>query len=298
MVSEEQVRWFDRPLNATIVGGVVVLAIGWGVPEAISQATTLNVPAWVYVVVVLAAVILMSAVIPFLRRQTWGRLATWRPLTTSTAINGQVDFAHDAGFRSGVASANEETKTLLANQLIKHREEQLSSDMILAKQDAEIAAYKSELADRREALKVAQAEIDRLSEALASLPPTADDPLSQLPPPRPRWRLIPPSKRTDNFRDDGKFLLKNLIAGSVAKHVRLDNDGDGQFDFEDAAFWPDVSGEQTVTFAGEFARVDRAGDVLLKLTYLDHEGRECRTRYWLNVDGTVNEINENGPLSI
>ncbi len=135
--------------------------------------------------------------------------------------------------------------------------------------------------------------VAELSEAVAkkgaAQPEAADAPI-EYPPPAPRWRIIPPSRRTDDNQDDGKFLLENLISGSVARNVRLDNDDVGQFDFEDGAFWPDLSGVQAVTFAGSFAHVDRDGDLKIRLSYYDHLGRVSHKYFWLNVDGTVKAI--------
>lgn len=89
-MNEEQPRWYDRQLASNVVGGVVVAVLVWFVPWVISEATKAKVPWWVYLIVLGAALLLGSAVVPTWRRAIWGNArrfikwaATIRPLTAA-----------------------------------------------------------------------------------------------------------------------------------------------------------------------------------------------------------------------
>jgi hypothetical protein len=113
-----------------------------------------------------------------------------------------------------------------------------------------------------------------------------------IPSPLPRWRLVHPDRREDDNADDGKYLLRNLIEGSVAKNVRIENGGMGYFDFEDGAFWSDFSGVKSGAFGGTIVTADGNGDIWLKLTYLDSLGKSRYVIYLVNKNGRVREMTD------
>lgn len=133
-----------------------------------------------------------------------------------------------------------------------------------------------------------------ISTSQTAMPDPWDIPSAPAAPPlpEPRWRLTAPSRRTDPNQNDGGYLVQNLIEGSVARNVRIDNDGAGYFDFEDGAFWADLSGVNSAAFGGEIVESDQAGDVRLRLSYLDQYNRSRALLYWVNRDGRVREIPE------
>lgn len=179
----------------------------------------------------------------------------------------------------------------LSNQL--HDERRRAETLVHAVEDLhrgqealklEIDALKVELGALAESSLTAEAEArKRTVEAESIQQPHA---------PEPRWRLVSPRNRTDNNQYDGKYIVQNLVESSIARNVRLDNDGVGHFDFVDGAYWPDVSGLSTVTLDGEITAADTEGDVRLSLTWLD-ENNQTRTQlYWLNTDGSVKPIHQ------
>jgi len=88
------------------------------------------------------------------------------------------------------------------------------------------------------------------------------------PPPEPRWKLVRMSGAEDV---KCRFTISNLVPGSVALNVRMDNLGQGMFSFDDAAFWPDLSGESSGDFSGVIRSTNAVNRIHLKLTWLNHK---------------------------
>ncbi|WP_022884688.1 hypothetical protein [Glaciibacter superstes] len=108
-MNDSRLAWYDRTLNATVVGGVVVFAVTWFVPWAISEATKAKAPAWAYLVVAGVALIVASLVVPPWRRLIWNNVAKdvkWffaiRPITRR-----KKELLEQAGYdrRSGEVAA-------------------------------------------------------------------------------------------------------------------------------------------------------------------------------------------------
>jgi hypothetical protein len=114
-----------------------------------------------------------------------------------------------------------------------------------------------------------------------------------IPSPQPRWRLEAPQDLDDSSHDGRRYSLRNLIENSVAKNVRIENSGnDGYFDFEDGAFWPDLSGLRSGGFNGAITRADPQGDVRLRLSYFDGRGEERNVYYLVNRNGRVRQLSD------
>lgn len=190
--------------------------------------------------------------------------------------------------RLGDASIDQVRTSLEKASLLlvtRQKEEQKRVDVLLREVEdlnKQQRVLQKQLADVRESAMVASVDETAMPESAPSSP---SPPL-----PLPRWRLIDPRNRDDAHLEDGKFLILNLVEGSVAKNVRLDNDGAGYFDFKDGASWPQISAGDMWTFEGEIARTDRAGEVRLKLTWLDEENRQHSMYYWHHRDGTFRPI--------
>lgn len=82
--SKPPTLWYDRPLVANVLGGLIVGCLIWIVPWLISEGTKAKVPLRVYLIVAAAALVLSSATIPVWRRATWWNL--WAFLKWAAAI--------------------------------------------------------------------------------------------------------------------------------------------------------------------------------------------------------------------
>lgn len=97
---------------------------------------------------------------------------------------------------------------------------------------------------------------------------------TKLPAPEPRWKFYAVSDDDSEVR---RYAIVNLVPGSVALNVRMDNSNyGGRFSFDDAAFWPDLSGEARGEFSGQITSTDENNRVRLRLAWLD-ENRATQT---------------------
>lgn len=288
--------WVQTTAGVITVNGVVTAVVSSVVTAIINNAGTLP---WssiflTFGVVAVAVFLILSLARKRLREAIWARPARWlwslRPITVRRhkreldAANKRVDdLARNADVAIGQVRTSLEKVTLnIATQLGESKER---VDTIMNAVE-DLDKSQKGLRGKLDAMVVAATPTDgdidpwALPSAMPSSPPA----------PAPRWRLVDPRNRTDQHQDDGKFILQNLVDNSVARNVRLDNNGVGHFEFEDGAFWPDVSGVQTVTFSGEIVEADNEGDVRLSLDWLDENNRRFTQLYWLNRDGRFRQI--------
>lgn len=103
-----------------------------------------------------------------------------------------------------------------------------------------------------------------------------------LPAPEPRWKFLGTSTSDDVLNEVYRFKVVNLMPGSVVLNARMDNNPNtyGSFSFDDAAFWPDLSGEAEGEFTGEVVGTDESGHVTLVLSWFD-ENHAQQTKNWL-----------------
>ncbi|MEV7607904.1 hypothetical protein AB0N61_00315 [Microbacterium sp. NPDC089320] len=99
---------------------------------------------------------------------------------------------------------------------------------------------------------------------------------TKLPGPEPRWKLVTLKSDAPNAQ---RYAILNLVPGSVAMNVRMDNSDSGWFSFDDAAFWPDLSGESRGEFGGVVTSTDERNKAQLVLTWFD-ENREKKSMYF------------------
>ncbi|WP_144882526.1 hypothetical protein [Microbacterium paraoxydans] len=107
--------------------------------------------------------------------------------------------------------------------------------------------------------------------------PWGDLVAAPLPGPEPRWKLLSLDGTEGRAR---RYAIANLVPESVALNVRMDNSSTGWFSFDDAAFWPDLSGESRGEFKGEVTSTDNFNNARLKLTWFD-ENRVRQTMFFV-----------------
>lgn len=288
--------WVQTTAGVIIINGVVTAVVSSVVTAIINNAGTLpwNSIFLTFGVVAVATFMILSLARRQLRDAIWARPARWlwslrlvtvrRQKRELDAANKRVDdLARNADLAIGQLRTSIEKVALnIATQLGDSKER--------------VDTIMNAVEDLDEAQKGLRGKLDTM--VVAPAPTNGDEDTwalpsampSSPPAPAPRWRLVDPRNRTDQHQDDGKFILQNLVANSIALNVRLDNNGVGQFEFEDGAFWPEVSGVQTVTFSGAIVESDREGDVRLSLDWLDENNHRFTQLYWLNRDGRFRQI--------
>ena len=71
MTEKDETKWYQRPFQATVAGGVVAGLSLWGLAQIWDAATAAKLPAWTYVVVGLLLFAGVSAILPASRRAVW-----------------------------------------------------------------------------------------------------------------------------------------------------------------------------------------------------------------------------------
>jgi hypothetical protein len=137
----------------------------------------------------------------------------------------------------------------------------------------EILAGHSEALDDQFAKGRVAGRAEVFAEKTPALPPP--------PPPEPRWVL------TELAESKGRLVayeIANLIPGSVALNARIDPSRKSAFRFDDAAFWPNLSGEASGVFRGRVTDSGAKAGFNLVLSWLD-ANRNQQTESW-NVPAT------------
>jgi hypothetical protein len=288
-----RLRWVQTTAGVIVVNGIVTAVVSSIVTAIINNAGTLP---WgsillTFGVIAVAVFLLLSIIRKRLRETIWARPArwtwSWRPVSArrharelQATTKGLGDLATKADLAIGQVRTSLEKVTL--SLATKQNESQERVDVIMNGVEDLDKQYKA-LRGALDASRKPSSTIDAAADVRA-------DVMTVELAPAPRWRLVDPRNRTDQNQDDGKFIIQNLVKNSVARNVRLDNDGVGHFEFEDGAFWPDFSGIQTWSFGGEIVDSDSQGDVRLQLSWLDESNRQFSQLYWLNRDGTFRPI--------
>ncbi|MCR2825016.1 hypothetical protein [Microbacterium sp. zg.Y909] len=118
--------------------------------------------------------------------------------------------------------------------------------------------------------KVRELEKDRaaLKQRLEEPQTSASLPTPITPRLAPRWRL---QFHGGDLLYDHTYVLANLVPGSAAYRVRLENapKSGGRFEFKSAAAWTDLSGEREVTFVGEITHTNEDNHFSLQLEWFD-----------------------------
>lgn len=277
-------KWFHRNLWSALLtvpaSAAFTALFAWLGPQLVSVA----VPAWVYVALAVALVVVVSVVVKPLRRM-WKRAGAFVRsirVTTELRIQSRItratssmmtfDAAEALAIRAraikdreretAVAAEQIETQKLrAANAHLQHEQARLKqklhesnqslSEAVEAAQATEVKfsdAY-TELWHARRRITQLEGEVNglrgELSEAQESL--AAGQPT--LPRPRPRWAVEVVNA------GEGEWVLRNLVARSVAREVRLDIQSG--FRFESGAHWEDLSGENAGELYGEYVSSDR-----------------------------------------
>lgn len=127
---------------------------------------------------------------------------------------------------------------------------------------AELEKLKKKLVDVMVENRIASGGEGQEAGSLISVAPT------KLPGPAPRWKLM--ALKSDSAGSQ-RYAIVNLIPGSVAMNVRMDNANSGWISFDDAAFWPDLSGESRGEFGGRVTSVNEQNKADLMLTWFDED---------------------------
>ncbi|MHA6694646.1 hypothetical protein [Homoserinimonas sp. A520] len=295
MTDTGRASWVHTPTGVIIVNGVIAAIVGAVTGWVLNNASSIpwDRVLWIGLAVAGAAFIALSLLVKRLREMIWRRPVVWvwslRPVTARRHAR-ELAAAEEA--RRALAmradKALDQIRTSLQGVTLQFAT-QLGDNKqrvdLVVKAVEDLDKHLKAINDRSAALT-----IDQKSNAPAT--PAAEKPSqSEVLPasPLPRWRLIHPDRRDDAQAADGQFLLQNLIDGSIAKNVRIENTGEGYFEFEDAAFWSDMSGKKSNTFGGTIAKTEPSGSVQLRVSYLDYLERERDVLFLVNRDGSVRQ---------
>jgi len=263
--TEPKTPWYDRNLASAIAGGLIVAAVVWGAPQAISLISKTHVPWWVYLLIAGVVLALVTVVIPALRRGIWGNLAaairllgTVRVTTTKRLKDRDV-----AAVARG--SAAMEAKTRAWQQLMVSGGKLLGVSTLATQKDLDQAKAIRDLAEQESAgrhKKELRQEYERgWKDGKEATQPAK----SPLPPPAPRWTLIQMASKGR----ERTFRVKNLMPGSVANNVRMETREGNVVLWQDAAFWPDLSGEATGDFKVKLTDAGSYSAFTFRMSWLD-----------------------------
>jgi hypothetical protein len=278
-----------------IVNGVIAAIVGAVTGWVLNNASSIpwDRVLWIGLAVAGAVFIALSLLVKRLREMIWRRPIVWvwslRPVTSRRHAR-ELAAAEDARRELAMHAdkAFDQIRTSLQRVTLQFAT-QLGDNKqrvdLVVKAVEDLDKHLKAINDRSAALT-----IDQKSNAPAT-PPAEKPPQSEVlaASPLPRWRLIHPDRRDDAQPADGRFLLQNLIDASIAKNVRIENTGEGYFEFEDAAFWSDMSGKKSNTFGGTIAKTEPSGSVQLRVSYLDYLERERDVLFLVNRDGSVRQ---------
>lgn len=99
-----------------------------------------------------------------------------------------------------------------------------------------------------------------------------------LPPPEPRWALLRLSGG-DNWKRT--YEVRNLMPDSSAFNVRVDASSKGAFHFDDAAFWKDLSGENSGQFKGRVSKSGAKSGFNIVLSWLNENQAWQSEKWWV-----------------
>lgn len=266
------------------INGVIAAVVGAVTTWVLNNASTIAWDRVVYVGigVAIGVFLILTIVVKRLRELIWRRsvrwLWSWRPVSARR-------HARELALAREAADAGENAVRDLA----------VRADAAIAQVRDSLQrvtlTIATQMNENKSAVEELRKDLDRAAAKESAAQPEPTQP-RVIPSPAPRWRLVAPSERIDQNADDGKYLLQNLIPGSVAKNVRVENDGVGYFDFEDGAFWLDMSGVKSNGFGGTITRADHAGNIRLRLSYYDSLVKERHVYFSVNRDGRIRQLSD------
>ena len=224
-------------------------AVVWGVPLALNALANAQILWWVYLMVLVVALVTVSALIPALRRATWGRL----PLRVTTV------------------------KRREAFGRLK-RQEALDS---LSEQARPIVADAVKKADERRQVSRAQSEKDTKEAfdlGFQHGQATATPAKPVVPLPKPRWRVYFAPRQPDD--QTTRMVLENLMPRSAAHEVRLDASAE-LFRVTSAGQWEDLSGEAKGEFLGVSTAYGDYNGITFHISWYDESGSQQQDTYEL-----------------
>lgn len=133
----------------------------------------------------------------------------------------------------------------------------------------------AKLASSVTALSKEQFEQNAEVAALTARPPAS------IPAPDPRWVLTRSNARVGSF---DRYTIQNLIPGSFAYNVRLDNGATGAVTLGDKAFFEDLSGEASGIFLVRVDRIDSDGEAAIKVSWVNQSGAALSETLYIKGD--------------
>lgn len=265
------VPWGQTTAGILVIQGIVTAVVSALVTWLINQAQGLDPAqlALTFVIVLVVVFLLVSLFVPRVRRAVYVAPFKWLSGLRVSTRRG----------RETVSGAFEAKVNERAKQIIADMEPPKPSSAELSRMSAEV--------NQRDATIILQTQrIGELTAERDALQQEVDDargPHFGLPSPEPRWKIIERGWTDPDPESpfmERKYALANIVPESVALNVRLEDNG-SLFDFSDAGFWRDLSGEAEGWFAGTLIGQGRTDGVSLMLSWLD-EDHETRTQ-WIRV---------------
>ncbi|WP_156458731.1 hypothetical protein [Microbacterium sp. Leaf179] len=278
MVWNEFWEWADGNLGATIIGGLLVIAI----VGVFSRLPRLG---------------------PHVRsglRRAWRWAYSWRPVSSrrharelaALAENTrEADVARQAmGQRADTAinAVRESIPNVVLTILTQMNEQKEAAATRMADIEKEVARLKKVVDVKAPSNPAWITDADRVDVVKAPEVPTPD----------PRWRLSNVTSEKDRRVGVSRYRIENLIPGSVALGVRMDNaDGTyGSFAFDDAAYWPKLSGIAFGEFSGTIRGTDEEGFVYVRLSWTDEVKSKRSASFTLRSSSASEPPQEGAPF--
>jgi hypothetical protein len=266
MGTDVHTPWSQTITGALFINGVVTAVVSVGTTWVINNAAQLPWPLIVTTFLVVGVVVFLLASLfqKRLREAIWVRPARWLSGLRVTTKK-QRDAAGRTATKKGLALANDNTKALIAAEMVRaERAEKEVDDLKVQIEGLQLGLRmaKSKVSEAEEAAQAARAEL-----ATRQARPGA----SKLPRPAPRWRIY-----ADEDEPDGlDFLIANTVPRSVAREVRIEPDED--MEVLDAGHWEDLSGSAIGNFRAEVTPNGIDYGVNITITWYDDQNQQRTT---------------------
>ncbi|WP_146185405.1 hypothetical protein [Microbacterium sp. HMWF026] len=271
-------EWADGNLGATIIGGLLVIVI----VAVFSRLPRLG---------------------PHVRsglRRAWRWAYSWRPVSSRRHERELAAVAEKAREADGARQAmgqradtainavRESIPNVVLTILTQMNEQKEASATRMTELEKEVSRLKKVIGVKDSGNPAWITTANRVDVVKAPEVPTPD----------PRWRLS--NVTSDNDRQVGlsRYRIENLVPGSVAVGVRMDNeDGTyGSFAFNDAAYWPKLSGIAYGEFSGTIRGTDEEGFVYVRLSWTDEAKSKRSANFTLRSSSAPEPPQEGAPF--